>query len=460
MIRKILISIYILFILLYPCQLEILGITYAKILLVISSGLFVYQMILLRKKEKNFELINKLKNSILFYFLVGIFLFTVCVLISNIISIILGNKLYINNVFEILRGFLYIITIINCYIFIEETSDNKNIFQKLLLFSIVLTLIVSFIQYFNLFNINSLYIKQIAPTQYKTLLNNYPSPRIVGLTGNPNVFGCLLSIYLIFVLYKIIKNDKIINKNKSDLYYILFILLRIAIYMTGTRSAFIISIASELVLFIIMIIKNRQIKNLMIKFLIIIICEVLMLISLPNSMTWRVKHLMNLDNIKSWNVRIEHNQDIIDDIITNENKDNNLNSNIDGNEDNSNQIDDSKKESPKENSNTADNELASDNKIVRLLFGVGSNKENHNAKSGENEWLMLFYKYGILGIVSFLMIFVLQLFKIKKNSRLKNALFFAMFILVAIYMIPQGFYHVYNLMLAFILFYCYGMECD
>ena len=70
-----------------------------------------------------------------------------------------------------------------------------------------------------------------------------------------------------------------------------------------------------------------------------------MLISLPNSMTWRVKHLMNLDNIKSWNVRIEHNQDIIDDIFTNENKDNNdnnLNSNIDDNEDNSNQIDDRK----------------------------------------------------------------------------------------------------------------------
>ncbi len=58
---------------------------------------------------------------------------------------------------------------------------------------LVLGLIV-FQQYFDLLNLNELYVRFVAPTQYETLVGGYPWPRPVGMTGNPNELGFLLGL--------------------------------------------------------------------------------------------------------------------------------------------------------------------------------------------------------------------------------------------------------------------------
>ncbi len=456
MVDKIIFLIYFILILLYPPQLRVHGITYAKILFVLSFFILIFQLL---RDRKYFEL-KKFKKTSLYYFVLGIFIFSVSVLLSNIISVLLGSKIYLTNVFEIFRGILYIICIINCYIFINKNKNNRSYFEKILLFSIIFTLIICCVQYYNVFNVNSLYVKYIAPTHYKTLISGYKAPRIVGLTGNPNVCGCVLNLYLFYILYKIIKSDKF------NLFYILFPLIRIAIYMTGTRSAFIISLFCEVVLFGLIMIKKGNFKPLFRKTILVIICEIALLFSLPNSMTWRIKHLMNLDNINSWSIRVNHNKETIEQIFSDdssnniiEEKNNRINeeNNIINVEENNNGV--TNMDNGKTTSQNGDNKNGA-NKVIKLLFGVGSNKEIKDAKAGENEWLMILYKYGIFGVLSFLIVFILPFFRIRKYSVKNRALFISICALVAIYMIPQSFYHVYNLMFIYILINCFEMESD
>jgi len=50
---------------------------------------------------------------------------------------------------------------------------------------LLLSILIAIQQYFNLFNLNEKYVPLIAPTQYKALVNNYPTPRVIGMTSNP-----------------------------------------------------------------------------------------------------------------------------------------------------------------------------------------------------------------------------------------------------------------------------------
>jgi hypothetical protein len=49
-------------------------------------------------------------------------------------------------------------------------------------------------QYFDIFELNATYVQFVAPTQYDTLVGNYPWPRPVGFVGNPNEVGFILGL--------------------------------------------------------------------------------------------------------------------------------------------------------------------------------------------------------------------------------------------------------------------------
>lgn len=49
-------------------------------------------------------------------------------------------------------------------------------------------------QYFDVLGLNASYVPWVAPTQYETLVGDYPWPRPVGMIGNPNELGFLLGL--------------------------------------------------------------------------------------------------------------------------------------------------------------------------------------------------------------------------------------------------------------------------
>ena len=84
-------------------------------------------------------------------------------------------------------------------------------------------------QYFNLFGLNERYVPFIAPTQYRTLVNNYPFPRVVGMTNNPNVYALMPGIGAI-ISWGLYLNRR---KRKHIIFLIAFI---VGVLMTLSRS--------------------------------------------------------------------------------------------------------------------------------------------------------------------------------------------------------------------------------
>lgn len=69
----------------------------------------------------------------------------------------------------------------------------------------VVLVLISVQQYFNIFELNRLYVEFVAPTQYETLVGGYLWPRPVGMVGNPNelsfIFG-ILALSAMWMLFK------------------------------------------------------------------------------------------------------------------------------------------------------------------------------------------------------------------------------------------------------------------
>lgn len=102
---------------------------------------------------------------------------------------------------------------------------------------------ICFQQYFNLFNLNSIYIPLIAPTQYITLTSDHATPRVVGMLGNPNLQGFVISLAIVALIYLILnKKAKLLNLN--------LVLLLTALFMTLSRSALLALVVGSVYLFI------------------------------------------------------------------------------------------------------------------------------------------------------------------------------------------------------------------
>lgn len=78
--------------------------------------------------------------------------------------------------------------------FAREPDVVVNRLSKVaVIFGVVLSGI-AFQQYFDLLSLNVLYVYDVAPTQYRTLVDDYPWPRPVGMVGNPNELAFLLAL--------------------------------------------------------------------------------------------------------------------------------------------------------------------------------------------------------------------------------------------------------------------------
>jgi hypothetical protein len=102
--------------------------------------------------------------------------------------------------------------------------------------------LICFQQYFDLFNLNSLYVPFVAPTQFASLMPGSPTPRVVGMLGNPNVQGFVLSLAIVASIYLYLKDKQ---KNSIATFFVLFI----ALLMTLSRGAFVALVVGSFFLF-------------------------------------------------------------------------------------------------------------------------------------------------------------------------------------------------------------------
>jgi hypothetical protein len=281
------------------------------------------------------------------------------------------------------------------YIHADGGSEEKRADEILKLFVIcsVLSSFICFQQYFNLFNLNRLYIPLIAPSQYTTLMEGYSSPRVVGMLGNPNSQGYALALALNCMLF-------LIFKEKSTTKILGAIVIFIAMLMTLSRGSLVSCLAGVLVLFCFYK-KDKKfvIYKLVIFCLLFFVLSVLILWLKDNPLIYdlilfRFEALSNISEDTSfvtrfhgWLINIEH-----------------------------------FKLSP--------------------VFGVGPLPRAVTIfGAADNEWLLFLRSYGIVGVVWLLCFLFVPIFMRRTKfieAKNRRSLVLAGVIITCLYMIPAG----------------------
>lgn len=225
------------------------------------------------------------------------------------------------------------------------------------------------IQYFNPFSINEKYITSYAPTQYKTLINDYPTPRIVGVKPNPSVYGILVSlgIYFNLMYYKYAKKKWIV--------WLSIALCLINLMMTLTRTIQVAFLCSLILFILINVWIKKGWKRALQITMITVIAIILILIFLPRSLTWRLFEILDLSNANSWLERINKWNEYTDIIKNN------------------------------------------------ILLGVGPVK-NYMVQVGhvDSEWIQILLQYGALGFMLYVLMLISPIWDYLKNKNNKNIL--------------------------------------
>ena len=420
--KKILFILYTLVLLLIPVTIKWYFVTYSKLIFTLS---FIIFLIILITDYKYLLSIIKSKNIKIF--LLSYSSFAVFILGSTVFNSIVNDEWVWSNFFEFLRVIEYMLIFINYYYFFSSDKSNSNLFIKLLLIILTIMSLVGIMQYFNLFNLNECYIKFIAPTQYVTLVDNYPFPRIVCLVGNPNVLGYFYALAIVYLLYLIL------TKNYKWYYILLFLLYNVTLFMTLSRSSYICMVMGEVVItFLVQFRFNfANVVNALKYVLIVILFNVLLLLVLPYNLTWRVLELVNIKDVDSWQNRLnnyENDMRYFNDSTL------------------------SPQEIPDKKPNTDDiNKGLEDGTDVRKIIvsnmvyktvGYGPDKlARKHSVIFDNEWIMLLFRYGYIGTLFYLCMLLSPICSYKYLDKSRLFLYITIMLMTIIYMIPSAVYH-------------------
>lgn len=455
MFEKIIITLYCVLLLLYPESLNIFGLTYPKILMLLTFGLVIYN-IFIKKRKLGFN-----KKDFLSFFSIGLIAFSCWVFIVNIINSFITKSFVFGNIFEIMRPLLYVGVIILFRFY--SSSEIKNYLKRIFLIVIAINCFIAITQYFNFFEMNELYIRYTAPTQYKTLVGGYSTPRVVGLTSNPNVFGFYLAVCSVYTLYEIIKNNK---KNK---YILLFLLEYITLFMTSSRTGFVCFLLINVLFLFIYYLKTKGLKHSFKASFLFITVSILALFLLPNSLTWRIKDLFNISELTSWNNRVQSNNESLDYIINGDKEQEpekeeskpEIKDPEPDKEETTPEIKDPEpekeettpeikdpepeKEEQKNEQNGEKKNSFANSHAFKMLFGIGSDKNNKYGTELDNEYLIIMFRYGIIGMVIYLFMLILAMSKLPREKDHNFAFYLSIIIGMLVYMYPAGIYHSYKL---------------
>lgn len=85
--------------------------------------------------------------------------------------------------------------------YFSRCKDVDLALRRITMFGVVL-FGIAVAQYFNFLGLNERYVEIVAPTQFETLVNDYPTPRPVGMIGNPNALGFLFVMLAVIAAYR------------------------------------------------------------------------------------------------------------------------------------------------------------------------------------------------------------------------------------------------------------------
>lgn len=379
--NKILLMMYNMLLLLIPTALNFHGITYAKIVLCYSTFVFLY-LILTKKINKTI-----FRNKTFKYLSIGYLAFFVVVSITFVINTIVIRKFMIHNFFEVLRVLEYYFVLTNYFVLL--TKETFRTFHISLIGLIIFNVILSFFQFHNVFGLNEQYIEKIAPTQYRALVNGYLWPRTVGLAGNPNVFGFLMTLLSLYFLYFILKDQR------KWYHYVMYLLTVVCVFQSSSRTSYVALIMSNFCLIVLSFFKltKQDILKTALVSLILMIVHFSLLFILPDSYTWRMKTLINFGNQKSYQDRLEKNRSNIEKYA---------------------------------------------NYDLNQMIG----------KQGEffdNEWLMILFKYSIIGLIAYGSMMLLPLKTIKENKTFVYPIYISLIMANFTYMLMAASFHSYLL---------------
>lgn len=352
---------------LIPSEISIFNISVLKIETILISIIIVYLFFMKRESVK-----EAIKNK----FIICNFVFASSIALSIIVNY---ESILFNDLYEIVKYILYpmitLIVIVTCY-----NNENYKFILKTITISMIVICTFGIIQYFNPFSINELYIKQLAPTQYETLINNYPTPRIVGIKTNPATYGLSIAVGIYFnvICYSCTK--------KKLLPIISAVLCLVNLMMTLTRTIQIAFIVSSVIYMAITILQRKGWKKSIIYTAIMISLLILLILILPEELTWRLKQVMDFQNASSWIGRIEKWNDYVEIIKQN------------------------------------------------LLFGIGPVK-NHVDKLGyiDSELIQNFLQYGMIGFGAYIVMILSPLYVLgKKKNKYMVKSFIPLLIMILI----------------------------
>lgn len=328
--------------------------------------------------------------------------FSVFIIFSILVGSIKGMKVIPNDFFELYKIYIYIGIFLITFSTVKTKEDRIKII-KFMMTCILISIIISIQQYFNLFNLNEKYVPLMAPTQYKTLVNNYPTPRVIGMTANPNEFAIMPGIGAILSWSMYLNTRK--KKNLIFLYiYILGVL------MTLSRSGFVFMVIGIAVNTFFYFVVNginingfseikinlKNIRFIIFVIVLILLAAIIIFGYLPKDLTWRIVRGFDLKTDSSFQARLSNWEEHINYF----------------------------KMSP--------------------VFGMGPAKFIKYKHHVDNEWLFSLRRYGIVGTLYFVISFVIPFTK-GKDKFFKH-IYFSVLLASSAYMLVVNIYNSFQVM--------------
>lgn len=358
-------------------------------LIVILFLVYLYFKFTLRKKVK-------IDNS---YFPILYAMFSFFIVLSTLVGSFKGIEVIINDFYELYKILIYLGVYLLTKSLVKDENDKIKIVNFINI-CLLISILIAVQQYLNLFNLNEKYVHIIAPTQFRTLVNNYPTPRVIGMTSNPNEYAVMPGIgatisWSLLLTYK---------EKKNIIFLIIFIL---GVLMTLSRSGFIF-MASSIATFTFLFFKSnlkslikgrinlRAFQMLMIAICILFVLAIIIFNYLPEELTWRLMRGINIQTDNSFQARLRNWGEHIDYF----------------------------KQSP--------------------IFGLGPAKSIEYEHHVDNEWLLFLRQYGVVGCCYFMFIFTFPF--IKKKGTLFKYIYLSISAGCALYMIPAAIYESFQLM--------------
>jgi O-antigen ligase len=321
-----------------------------------------------------------------------LFFFGAVILFSILVGAYQGLNPHLRDFMEHVKLLKYLV-LFTAVASLADTKERRLKAVDFTIVTIVISALIGITQYFNFLGLNERYVPLIAPTQYRTLVGGYPSPRIVSLSANPNEYAVIAAIGVLLCVAMFLQRRRA--------YYLLGGgISLLGVLMTLSRSGMVFLLVSLAIFIALTFFRIAQVNSEQLKFffafLLLTVLFVLLFIAFaPEALVWRLMEGMNLQTSTSWLARVARWEESI--VLI--------------------------RESP--------------------FFGWGPAKNIDFQWAPDNEWFYLVRRYGLIGTAYLVAAFLLPAYFVynREESHVYRHLYLAILCGSAVYMIAAVIYH-------------------